>query len=405
VVGKLLIEGGNFSVFTFGGGAAVGSAVGNDGRSAVDSLEIRGGRFNLTSLGAPGIGTGTAELDGMSVVSGILISGGYFVIAAMGGAGIGTGSWHEANPGVSGILTLEITDGEFYVNASLGAAIGAGNGGLSYTPVNSLTISNGSFFLRAETGIGAGSGDGPVDELALLGGTFVITGFIGARATLLSLAGSGTITMDCFTDRQCFVADKVNASEGVLRASTTAQTFTSLSWIPGIDFIGFYKNSSEAEPFENGTYLHIAGFEEGPFANITVTAGNYSRCVRFATPKIKGVIVSVPGPGIYKLRGEWAELCGEAGSKAFTVTEGENYFQWAYRCNPPSTAPGAVTPLQMVVIVAASGTGLLVIVIIIVCCVYKRFKPPPPMIGSYLDSLRKEQTLSYTRTREDDEDY
>jgi hypothetical protein len=397
IVGELLIERGNFTVVTWCGGAAVGSAVGNDGRSAVDSLEIRGGSFDLASYGAAGIGTGTADLDGMSIVSGLLISGGFFDIVAIGGAGIGTGAWREASPGVSGILTLYIAGGEFHVMALFGAAIGAGNGGASYTPVNSLTISSGRFFLRGETEIGAGAGDGPVDELSLAPP--------GARATFMSIGGHGVVTMDCFTARQCFVDDQVNARVGVLRASTTAQTFTSRSWDPGIDFVGMYRDTSEAEPFENGTYLHIAGFESGRFANVTITGGNYSRIVAFDTADMKGVIVSLPAPGAYRLRGEGAELCGEAGAKAFTVNEGENYFQWAYRCNPPSTAPGSVTPLQVLVIVAASGTGLLAIVIVVVCCVYKRFKPPPPMIGSYLDSLRKEQTLSYTRgTREDDDE-
>jgi hypothetical protein len=257
--------------------------------------------------------------------------------------------------------------------------------------------------LTGKTGIGAAAGEGPVAYLWIRSGAIVISADVGIRASSFAFASSGHTTIDCFTTEVCLSSEHVITAGGSLTATTTSRTFANTPWDGPINFTGLYRGSSEQEPFLNGSYLHIAGFANGPIGNVTITGNRFERSISVPAG-VKGVIVSVPDLGKYNVRGSWGPWCDEGGAEFFTVGEGDTYFEVIYACNAPSVTPDGISPLKRIVIIAVAGAGLLTIVIIIVVCVYKRFRPPPPMVTSYLDSLRKEQVISYTRSPRDDDD-
>jgi hypothetical protein len=226
---SIRIEGGTYDIraYQFGtldesvaGGIGIGRLYG--GNASIGSIVIEDGDFTIRSVSAAGIGHGSVGLPSgtghlmEAEIGAIQISKGIFDIHTRNAAGIGGGFSYQVFPNRIG--EIAIGGGTFVITATIGSAIG---GGVGKSQIDRIAISAGTFTIAATdgaSGIGSGTshagGPATVSELRIRGGHFDIS----AADSVAIGAGFGdnadSTVEQLIIENGTFVI-KLNASTGI----------------------------------------------------------------------------------------------------------------------------------------------------------------------------------------------
>jgi hypothetical protein len=284
-------------------------------------VAIGGGRFAISSDFGAGIGTaGNLDADAIATVDSIRITNGSFAIATKTGAGIGgagfEGTLRIGALGTARIGAVELLGGDFAINSTLAAAIGAGTSNQTFTStIGSIAISGGAFDLASAgaAGIGAGEALGDpagsaVGAISVSGGRFRVAGRV-AFGSVSGVAGglkfngvnSQNFGLNLRASEVGLRAESIEFSRSDVVAHADAPLFVNQSFALDADsqlYVTF-ANESLPQDVEHPALLHLTLITGLPGEVFTFVFANsektFTRSVNFDAAVARGLLVSLPG--------------------------------------------------------------------------------------------------------------